>query len=92
MKFRAWSCKKRGFGKYTTQIGVQEDQKEIALVLGMITGKVLSEDPGRIAKLKKFVEKKVRGQAAGYNLPEMLQRMKEYDTGLKVQASGILER
>ncbi|KAK6513124.1 hypothetical protein TWF506_009290 [Arthrobotrys conoides] len=93
----AWSSevgvvKNVDLGEYTTPEGLKEiekDPKEMSLVLGMITEKVLSEDAGRARKLRGFVQKKLGGQTAGYNLPEMLEKMKEYEEGLKGRSQGF---
>ncbi|KAK6337126.1 hypothetical protein TWF718_009910 [Orbilia javanica] len=95
---RAWSSepgvvRNVDLGRYTTEEGmdeIQNDPKEIALVLGMITEKVLNEDPARRQKLANFMEKKAGKQTAGVDLPEMLQKMKEYDSAIKAQANGYL--
>ncbi|KAK6507897.1 hypothetical protein TWF481_006318 [Arthrobotrys musiformis] len=79
--------------EFTTKEGMDEiekDPNEVALVLGMITEKVLNEDPGRKAKLKNWVQKKAGGQTAGANIPEMLERMAEHDAAMKAQADGYL--
>ncbi|EGX43948.1 hypothetical protein AOL_s00210g264 [Orbilia oligospora ATCC 24927] len=88
---KAWSSergvvKNVDLGRYTTSKGVEgieKDLKEMALVLGMVTEKVLSEDTGRAEKLKGFVQKKLGGQTAGSNLPEMVEKVRRYEEGLK---------
>ncbi|KAF3114339.1 hypothetical protein TWF706_008272 [Orbilia oligospora] len=88
---KAWSSepgvvKNVDLGKYTTSKGVEgieKDPKEMALVLGMVTEKVLSEDTGRAEKLKGFVQKKLGGQTAGSNLPEMVEKVRRYEEALK---------
>ncbi|TGJ64702.1 hypothetical protein EYR41_010742 [Orbilia oligospora] len=88
---KAWSSepgvvKNVDLGKYTTSKGVEgieKDPKEMALVLGMVTEKVLSEDTGRAEKLKGFVQKKLGGQTAGSNLLEMVEKVRRYEEALK---------
>ncbi|KAF3215343.1 hypothetical protein TWF192_009494 [Orbilia oligospora] len=88
---KAWSSepgvvKNVDLGRYTTSKGVEgieRDPKEMALVLRMVTEKVLSEDMGRAEKLKGFVQKKLGGQTAGSNLPDMVEKVRKYEEALK---------
>ncbi|KAK6526056.1 hypothetical protein TWF281_011095 [Arthrobotrys megalospora] len=91
----AWSSapgtvKNVALGNYITAERINEiegNAKEMALVLGVVTEKVLSENPQRKSKLAKFVEKKFGGQSAGINLRGMLSRLAEQNAATQVQVN-----